>query len=673
MAGFAELYAPRALQAWGLPLPSADDPAGGVFRAPLLNWSALPRKSPDGDDAPLWLLCCDVLSLDQDVVLDRTTLVFARRIEVKGTAGLILKRIDGSGHDLVLFAQEVVDAVTGDARLLNITAAIDDSTLPVYDFRPDVGGGATGVMWPERAAAAKRMSPQDLEPAYLFMGSPLRLNLTTMFQIATLLSTQRPDLSIAQLQWIGTLGQASAETWELSAQAVAMAGQLIAAKEAGQHALLVPQLDSEIYASAANAMMVVLRDRCEKWEALKDRQYNDENWISAAKAALLEQRNQKELGDKLLQQAEDSRRQAMSALGTAIGQVNYERVQIGGREIDFRAGIDKWKQNEQLKAVIDVVMGVVQILAQIPAVVAAGPELLALPILKEGVPLLLDSAKFIVEWNAKLFTGGRYGRRGAIQDIGNVDGDDDDQDFVIVDEFEHNPKVYSAADAAKAAEKRKADLAAIQQNLINGLKAAGAGAQAVYDSATQIIAIGDKALRMQQTSRQIYASINASLGNTFASADLQGLDTVTGGQQRWDELKTNIEDVFDRFEGGLLRKIEGGGEYRLEFRRLIDCGKSLSEARLAVAKANMQVAEMKLRQSAAEKSVQIAEQRQRQLAERQAYTVTMAQLVYNTVIDTKRSIYLAIEAYRRAFVYFTLADEARAPVLPQITDRKSVV
>jgi hypothetical protein len=44
----------------------------------------------------------------------------------------------------------------------------------------------------------------------------------------------------------------------------------------------------------------------------------------------------------------------------------------------------------------------------------------------------------------------------------------------------------------------------------------------------------------------------------------------------------------------------------------------------------------------------------------------LAQFVFNTTLDSKRAVYLAIEAHNRAYLYFTLVDAA--PTLPRITD-----
>jgi len=202
--------------------------------------------------------------------------------------------------------------------------------------------------------------------------------------------------------------------------------------------------------------------------------------------------------------------------------------------------------------------------------------------------------------------------------------------------------------------------------MLGGLKSAGAGAKGIFDAAMNIAAIAARARAMEQSSQLVLKKIGTTVDKAFSSNILRGLDTVTGGQQEWETLAVTIEDTFDRFQDGLLKSIDGGSDYRLAFRRLVICGRSLSQARLAVAKANLQLAELMLRRQAAERSVQIAQTRLEEIEDKAAAAETLAQFVFNTTLDSKRSVYLAMEAYQRAFRYFTLSDDA--PPLPRITD-----
>jgi hypothetical protein len=282
-----------------------------------------------------------------------------------------------------LFAQQVVDARSGTAKALQVTTVIEkpgaDPQEVNYSFQPDGGPGASGMVWEPRAEAAKPVATKDLDPGHLLVGEPLWLALTTTFQVATLLSTERPEVSIAQLRWIMALAQANPDTRQLAGQARTMAIDLKNAAALGSNTVLVPRLDAEIWAAEAQAMFNLLRDRNATWGNLLDRIHTDKNWAADAAVKLAETANQDDLSQKLEDQAAGTRDQAMRALSVAIGQMVYARLQMRFRELDFAVGILKWKEDKTLGEIFNLVLGVFKLLEQIPAIVAVGPELAVLP------------------------------------------------------------------------------------------------------------------------------------------------------------------------------------------------------------------------------------------------------------------------------------------------------
>jgi hypothetical protein len=648
---FAKLYSAATVKAWRLPAAASADLANGSFRGLRLVWHDLPADEAGPLSAALRFVCCDVLVLDKNATIDRPTFVFARRIELRGDAGFVLDRTSQPDIDLTLFAQSVVDQKAGAPAVLSVTVVRETggtaSLAPDYSFKTDPDAGATGMVWQPGASAACAMAAKDIDPGHLSIGEPLWLALMTTFQVATLLSTQSPELSIAQLRWVASLGQAGSTTRDLADQANATAGTLQAAQAAGPNTVLVPRLDAMIYASASKELLTVLKVRERKWDGLLERMHNDKNWAADASVMLAETLNQDNLILKLEEQASQTRTQTMQALAVAIGQVVYARMQIRVREIEFQSGIERWKEKKILSEIFNILTGIVQLLAQIPAIVTVGPELAVLP----AAEFIGSVGEYIVSRAKAIGTD-----PGDYMDIPSLFGVEEDVVPVVVGS---KPTKAEIAHAKK--------LKDMQADLVKGLKDAGAAGKAIYDSAMQILSITSTAERLQRTSQAIYGSIDGAVGSAFSSTELQGIDVVTGGEQAWETLRVNIEDVFDHFKDGLLKEIDGGMEYRLEFRRLIVCGMALSQARLAVAKANMQLAEMKLRRAAGEKSVAIVRDRAKQLGQQIGDTETLALFVFNTVIDAKRSVYLAMEAYGRAFRYFTLSKPAGIPKLPVIT------
>lgn len=643
---WSQLYSARSLAAWQVPAASHDDLDNGIFRRPLVRWSELPGNDHSEEASPMWFLCADVLDLDKDVVLDRPAFVFARRIEVSNNAGLILDRAQYNA-DLLLFAQEVVDKASGAPRALNVAAVVanaeSDAVETDYPFRPVESAGATGLSWPAGAAQPTAYNPGDLDPGHLIQGAPLRLSLMTTFQIATLLSTENASLSVSQLRWVASLAQANPDTLDLALQAGSMANMLLAQQASATNALLVPPLDPSIYASASLAFMNPL-NQCQKaWDDLQLMKAEDANWAAAAGDSLEQQQNERDLAEKLERKVSDSRQQVFAARDSAAKQVILEKTQVAVCEIQFERGIKRWKEKKQLDEIVKLVLGVFDILKEIPTIVAAGPEFAVLPIVETGTSLVSTAADVLLNRPAPPAPEPIQGPK-------------------------TKEETKAEEKAAKDAVEEKAARKATQDKLAGSLKNAGSGAKAIYEAAMRISAIAATAQAMESSSREIVNQIGETVGTAFASFELLGLDAVTGGSQDWDKLAAAIDDTFEELGGGVLKDIEGGTAYRLEFRKLIIVGKALSQTRLAVARANSELAEITLRRLAAERAVGIAKQRLEKLDAQIERDQTLAQLAFNKVLDAKRSVYLALETFRRAFLYFTLAPDTQAPTLPRLTE-----
>lgn len=653
---WSKLYSPNQLAAWQLPAVNQEDAEDGIFRQLFLDWNKLPKKTKSGNDVPLWFLCCDVLDLNKDIVTGTTALVFARRIEIANNASLIFDRSQGNSQDIIIFAQEVIDKTTGQLAVLNITTVGDNDALKTCPFQPDRNlVGASGFFWADKAEVAKTMLPAELELAYFYEGEPLRLALMSIFQVAALLSTEPKaelqELSIAQFRWVASLAQTSSETRDLSAQASSMAMTLASMKAVGKDTLLVPQLDMEIYKEEAKAFMDLLRQRQQQWDNFQARLIEGGNWANAAQDAIVTQQTQKDLVDKLVNQAESTRRQVLYARDIAAKQVVAEKALIAERQIDFERGIETWKREQTIKASIDLVMGIVKILLQIPTIVAAGPQMAVMPAIETAAGFAQSAAKVI---SSAMSSDKKPVKEIEMQDL-TADGK------AITNAPSDKDKLAEFLD--KQAQKEREDA---QDTLKEGLKTAGEGGQEVFDAAMRIAEIAQAAEQMESQSLEVLNSVNNATSTAFSSYDVQGLDVVTGGEQVWDLLLIAVENTFENISA--LKEIDGGVAYRLEIRRLIIYGKVLSKARLALAQANTQLAEMKWRRIAVDQMTAIAERRLKMLQEQIVRDQTFAQLIFGRLLDAKRSIYLAMEDYRRAFQYFTLVEESQAPALPQITD-----
>lgn len=242
-------------------------------------------------------------------------------------------------------------------------------------------------------------------------------------------------------------------------------------------------------------------------------------------------------------------------------------------------------------------------------------------------------------------------------------------EFIMVDEDPEAKKWAKQALArekeAKAAKKERDKKAA---SFVKAFKGAAGSTKAIVQSAMRINQIAETAEMMENNSAELLSEIAAGLKIALGGIDLKGLGTVTGGSEEWDKMSLSIEEMFELLADGELMGVAGARPYRETYRTLMIDGKALCQARLALAKANSDLAAAKIRRTAADRAVALFKTRARELAEEVLRDELYQQAAFQRVVEAKRGVFLALESYRRAFAYFTLQPEGDLPALPRITD-----
>ncbi|MEN2284464.1 hypothetical protein AAGF08_20130, partial [Algoriphagus sp. SE2] len=662
------LYSDANVKKWGLPCHKNISPQKGIFQNLYLKWSDLPEFTDNEDEVDLYYICCDVLDLDEMVDVLTGTFIFARRIQVGKDCGFIIQASDFPSPFLCV-TQEIVDKTTGESIKLPITAVIDDGMVQKnFDFTVNEHQQRVNVFeWEEGASNKKTYLSYKLDPGYFIEGEPIRIYLRTIFQLATLLFADSPEISLRQLDYIAALAEASDDTRSVCGEARALATTLRSILAAPKNALLVPQLDHNVYADKAKACFDLLKLRQANWDAMQNNINNTEKWLESAKDALKISQSEQNLNKLLLQQAKDTRQQVLNARTIAARQIVASQIQLIWKQNEFVAGVKNWEIDETIKAVFNLVSGVVKILSQIPAIVATGPTLAVMPAIQTATSLASLGAKALGAVGSKLKPN-PYGfiedlDLGNLLDDGAINNDDGGGNDLDEDDFQN----VSSDELDKLAAKQKAvdgEREKAQNELVSAVKGVAEGGKEVADAVMRIMDVAKQADQMESGSQQALLTTNASVSAVFSSNSVEGIDVVSGGSQEWDNLSLALDNFFKKVPDGISEK----GPYQMELQRLIIIGKVYSEARLALAKANAQLAEMLMRKETADKSVKIYQDRVNKLGSEIVKDATILQLSYGKILDSKRAIYLAMEAYRRAFIYYTLVNDREAPELPKLTD-----
>lgn len=705
---WAKVYAPDKVKGWRLPATEVMRPQDGVFSKLHLKWSELPQdKSID-----LYTICADVLVLDQAATVKRSTYLFARRIEVMPGCGLTLDRTkDPNG--LLIAAKETVAADSGLPQDLTVKVLDAGGASSAAYSSPRVADGENAAVrvidW-EDNAAPKTYAINELDGDFLLEGEALRVHLRCIFQLAVLLSTEDADLSIRQLNWVAALATASEDTRIMGGEARALATNLIAMANQENNALLVPDLDYSVYANSAQAFLDLLNRRQAKQDALEASIAEGKRWLAAAEDALARNVSDEALNDKLLAKAKATREQALNARSIVARKIALQRIVLFGCERDFKAGVEIWKIDKIIDDIFKIITGIVEILAAIPTMVVAGPSMGMSSVMSiatttvnlaikagttfgagmtnaplsvsagAGATDLWENTKDYADaknWdkdNPPVLSWSQLGGDGPPEipppytEVDNFFEDLDPNNGPVEEQIADYNRIRNEALAQTrlTGKELAAQRKAAQAKFEAGVKQVGDGAGKIMDAAADIASTIKKAEKLEKAGNDALLASNEAVDTAFSSVDLQGLDVVTGGKQVWENLVLAVDKLFERTPE--LSQIQGGDAYRTEMRRLLMLGKTFAQTRLAVAKANGELAEMIMRKASSDRNVAIYKTRVAQLGEAAAYDNTIAQLAFGKILDAKRAVYLAMESYRRAFMYFTLVEASHAPQLPKFTD-----
>lgn len=631
------LYDIKNLTNWGIPTPNALNNQGQA-RGLLFKWSELEKEfrglnpAPDPSD-DLFYVVCDVLQIDQPIILRDTLYIFARRIELSGN-GAVDAQADFS--NLTIITQEIVK------NNKNISLPVKTSSGKTLELTPYGNRAATIITCtpPTKLSIDVWSGSQPIVSGFadnLEAGEPLRLGMVASFQLASLLSASKNaeldkalasinlttlDLAMRQLDWIAAITDVNAETRAIAGQARSQLGWLIKQKQ-GQ--MVVPPLDFSIYRDSAQAWIDILRSLSATYDKWVEMDVNNKNWLTQAKLAVGLQEDEAQLQTKLEQRAESKLKITRGAESEGAAQLKALQDALYVAHNNFEAGVSIWKRHNEISAAFKLLADIVKFGIAIGKLIA----MVAVPGAGEA------GAATGAEAGAEAGAG-----EGAAE--GAADG---------------------ASDAAKGV---SGQFGKVKEALGPLGEAAGAG-MAIADDAKKIIDIGKTADAMNNMAEDTLKKVNESLNQTLTISPLSGLNTVTGGKQIWETLKVGMDDIFNTPKTeGLLNEIDGGPDFRVAFRKLIVGAEAYCSARLAVAEACNSLAEAKLRSKSADRGLNLAKNSQQEFQDNQALYTQLKQEAFNRILDAKRTVYFSLEQYQQAAQYYTLTKDLQP--LPNITD-----
>lgn len=342
MQGTAAIYTEAQFRNWGIVAHDAfgEGTVRGITLAVSTLQNTLKQRAKTMDD--LFLIACDTLVLDCDLIIGTQLDIVARHIEVKGDpmigfdkagsrASLVVRSMGGATANLT-----AVSLVDQNHPKETPIALLDDGRISVLSLE---GNGDIKVEgWSPDSLLAAELGEMLQNDELLYSA------LVSTFQCAVIISSVDLELAREQLLWVAELADSQPSSRSLAAQARVELTTLLQE----QHGVtVVPPGDFSIYADAAKARLEVMKhqwDRYKTWSAL---QTEDENWLRQARQTLEFKANDADLCVSVLQRAKAVYDSAETARKMALTQLKMLEMSFISASNDFEAGIEIWKQKAQ--------------------------------------------------------------------------------------------------------------------------------------------------------------------------------------------------------------------------------------------------------------------------------------------------------------------------------------
>lgn len=374
-----------------------------TFRGMCLDLSVLAQTiRTSGFSPPLTTIYTDVLLVPNliDWLLNGTGLVvFARRIEVTGTATVSLDYRTSADAQFLLFSGEMAGTLTVTA----VSAAPTGQTQPtVRQFAVTPANVAPGV-WVNARGGVPTLQPVSLRQGMAFqLPDDMLLYLNNAFIFGSLLYDQRPDLALSIFLWVKGWAAQSDQLQELFYRSTSLATLLSAQVNAAANgAAFVPYLTAGIYTNLAKAFA----DEAAKYESdymtLSTQKVLTDTAIKLAKTLAANADSETNYVKSLLKQANDNYDNAVAAAAAAKLNFSDQNLAVQVIETFFKKiGIPAYEREEIIKAVFSLLTAIVTFGAEI-ALMAMGDEAAA-PAAAEGAVKSVETVAKAAETGAEV-------------------------------------------------------------------------------------------------------------------------------------------------------------------------------------------------------------------------------------------------------------------------------
>jgi hypothetical protein len=288
--------------------------------------------------------------------------IVARRVVATSGTFLQLDYRTNPNSTIVVFANEIEGPLS-----VHAVTSTNPRVPAIFDLTQF---DSIGVQISLSGDQAVQTPVPALPPELLAVGSSLWMSLSTSFEFAAILIESQPDIARAILAWLQAACAPSALVADVSLQSAALLAQLTVT---ASDVHFVPYLSPSVYESTAAAFGDAAKQYESQYQFFSAQNAAKDQWIAAAQNMEKYFALTADFNRELIAQAQANLEGASDAVHEATLRYQLTQLTIDPLRAKFEAGIEKWKDDETLAAVFQILVAIVTFGAAIAEIAVGDP------------------------------------------------------------------------------------------------------------------------------------------------------------------------------------------------------------------------------------------------------------------------------------------------------------
>ena len=361
-----------------------------IFRNMFLDLAVIQATLlKTGTQPVMTTLYCDVLSIpDQTIWLLQSAglIIYARRIEVLGSAKIIIDYSTDNSSQLILFGSEI-------SGTLPVLASKSSTSQPtVFNITSDNIAPGINI---NTANGVPASMPLTLQQGFGFqVADDMTIYLNNSFIFGSLLYDQQQNLALSIFLWVkgwAAQGDQFEELFYRSSSLATLLSSQVNAEANG--AVFVPYLTATVYTSLANAFAADAAKYEADYMTLSTQKVLTDQNIATAKTMVANAQSEVTYVQALQAQANQNYNNALASATKAKSNFDTQKMAMDIIAIHFKdIGIPNYEREQIIKAVFGIVTALVTFGGGIAAM-AFGDEAAAPATAEAGVTAVENIAK----------------------------------------------------------------------------------------------------------------------------------------------------------------------------------------------------------------------------------------------------------------------------------------